>query len=266
MSCVLAILTARVTKIEWFAKAIGMVRKHSQERYFQVLQSYIGNGNRWLDIGCGRQIVPDFAASFAEQKEMVGRTTMFVGIDTDSAITEHPLLKWPVAAVGQHLPFRDNSFDVVTANMVFEHLETPQVVLEEVRRVLAPSGKLIFHTPNLRYPYIFAASLIHDSLKKRVIRFLERRSEQDVFTTFYRANTVQRIRDLARAGQLEVYDLAVGPSIGSLERLGPIGMLELLFLKVLSCKPFRGLNATIIAVLSKPPSGQHNRKNGAQGC
>ena len=257
-----------MTKIEWFAKAIGLVRKHSQQRYFQVLQSYIGSGDRWLDIGCGRQIVPDFAASFAEQKEMVARTKMFVGIDTDSAITEHPLLKSPVAAVGQHLPFRDNSFDIVTANMVFEHLETPQVVLEEVRRVLAPSGKLIFHTPNLRYPYIFIASLVEDSLKKPVIRFLERRAEEDVFTTFYRANTVQRIRSLAKEGQFEVYDLAVGPSIGSLERLGPIAILELLFLKVLSLRPFHGLNATIIAVLAKPdvPSEQAVTKNRARGC
>src|SRR5262249_4917145 len=152
----------RVTKIEWFAKAIGLVRKHSQERYFQVLRSHVENGDRWLDIGCGRQIVPDFAASFAEQKEVVARTTLFVGIDTDSAITQHLLLKSPVAAIGQDLPFRENSFDIVTANMVFEHLETPQAVLEEVRRVLAPSGKLIFHTPNLRYPYIFIASFIAD--------------------------------------------------------------------------------------------------------
>lgn len=241
-----------MTKIELFAKAIGLVRKHSQERYFQVLQSYVVSGSRWLDIGCGRQIVPDFAAAFAEQKEMVARAALFIGVDTDPAISEHLLLKSPVAAIGQHLPFRDNSFDIVTANMVFEHLETPQVVLEEVRRVLAPSGKLIFHTPNLRYPYIFIASLVEDSFKKRIIRFLERRAEEDVFTTFYRANTVQRIRELAQEEEFEVHDLTVGPSIGSLERLGPIAILELLFLKALSLRFFRGLNATIIAVLVKP--------------
>jgi len=129
-----------VTKIKLFAKAIGLARKHSQERYFKVLQSYVVKCSRWLDIGCGRQIVPDFAAALAEQQEMVARTALFIGVDTDPAITEHLLLKWPVAAIGQHLPFRDNSFDIVTANMVFERFETPQAVLEEVRRVLAPSG------------------------------------------------------------------------------------------------------------------------------
>ena len=73
-----------------------------------------------------------------------------------------------------------------------------------------------------------------------MIRFLERRAEEDVFTTFYRANTVQRIRDLAKEEEFEVYDLTVGPSIGSLERLGPIAILELLFLMVLSLRFFAG--------------------------
>lgn len=84
----------------------------------------------------------------------------------------------------------------------------------------------------MRYPFIFIASLVKDSLKKRMIRFLERRAEEDVFPAFYRANTVQRTRKLAREEEFEVHDLTVGPSIGLLERLGFIAILELLFLTV----------------------------------
>jgi SAM-dependent methyltransferase len=189
--------------------------------------------------------------SLAQQREVVSRAKLFVGIDVDPAVKENPLAS-PVAAVGERLPFRNDSLEVITANMVFEHLEKPLDVLADIRRVLVPGGKLIIHTPNFLYPYIFVASLVPDSIKRRLIWLLERREEKDVFKTFYQANTTVRIRELANTAGFDLQDVTVGPSVGQFGLFVPIGLLELLWLKILSLNFFRGYNATIIAILVKP--------------
>jgi SAM-dependent methyltransferase len=52
-------------------------------------------------------------------------------------------------------PFLDGSVDVVFASNLFEHLERADLeqTLAEVRRILAPRGRLIVMQPNFRYAY-----------------------------------------------------------------------------------------------------------------
>ncbi len=51
----------------------------------------------------------------------------------------------------ESLPFADGAFDLVVAFEVIEHVEKWQVLLQEVRRVLRPSGVLLVSTPNKAY-------------------------------------------------------------------------------------------------------------------
>jgi demethylmenaquinone methyltransferase/2-methoxy-6-polyprenyl-1,4-benzoquinol methylase len=46
-----------------------------------------------------------------------------------------------VVAVGEHLPFRDDSFDAVFSAYVFRNLDSVAATLEEIARVLRPAGK-----------------------------------------------------------------------------------------------------------------------------
>ncbi|MDP1683442.1 MAG: methyltransferase domain-containing protein [Burkholderiales bacterium] len=51
----------------------------------------------------------------------------------------------------EKLPFADDSFDEVIFNEVFEHLRIdPIFTMEEIHRVLKPSGRLWLSTPNLK--------------------------------------------------------------------------------------------------------------------
>ncbi len=53
------------------------------------------------------------------------------------------------------LPFEDESFDVVTAMSLIEHLRSPDMMLRETLRILKPGGAMILVTPNWRFSYKF---------------------------------------------------------------------------------------------------------------
>lgn len=48
-----------------------------------------------------------------------------------------------IQAVGEHLPFKGGSFDVITAASLVDHLKEPEVFLKECRRVLRKKGIVI---------------------------------------------------------------------------------------------------------------------------
>jgi len=53
-----------------------------------------------------------------------------------------------INAVGEHLPFPNESFDIVYSANVLEHTQEPENVLREAVRVLKPGGLLHFEIPN----------------------------------------------------------------------------------------------------------------------
>jgi SAM-dependent methyltransferase len=59
----------------------------------------------------------------------------------------HPDLDFRLIAPEGPLPFEDNTFDLVWASEVIEHIADTARWLSEVRRVLAPSGRLLVTTP-----------------------------------------------------------------------------------------------------------------------
>jgi hypothetical protein len=59
------------------------------------------------------------------------------------AVEIDPIAGIDVVADVHFLPFKDNSFDIVTTWEVFEHLHSPWIVIQEINRVLKPGGRLV---------------------------------------------------------------------------------------------------------------------------
>lgn len=224
---------------------------HAQEHYARALAAALPDGGRWLDLGCGRQIVPQFAMGMDAQRALVARVSLLIGLDVDSAIAEHPLLHGRVMGLGETLPFAARSFDLVTANVVVEHVADPERFLGEIRRVLRPGGRFLFHTPNYTYYLTLLASVVPDAVKRRIVWVLERRSAADVFPTHYRMNTVKQVRSLAEACGFEVESLRVAGSVGSFGMMGPLGWLECIPLKLVASVASGRWNSNLIASLRR---------------
>ena len=47
------------------------------------------------------------------------------------------------------LPYKDGTFDIVTATEVIEHLENPRSFLRDINRILKPGGICVLSTPNV---------------------------------------------------------------------------------------------------------------------
>jgi len=94
-----------------------------------------------LDLGCRDGALAD--------AYLDGNTV--VGVDVDRGSLARAAERGLVTVWGdldEPLPFGDESFDVVVAAEVLEHLRLPARALAEARRVLRPGGLLVGSVPN----------------------------------------------------------------------------------------------------------------------
>jgi SAM-dependent methyltransferase len=150
---------------------------------------------RWLDAGCGRRSLPQWRSG--DLRRLVeGGTTIF-GCDADLlALTERHDPGPVCGATLEELPFREGSFDLVSANMVFEHLVKPAATVRELARVTRPGGRIIVHTVNGFHYASWMARVTPFRFHQWIVERVESRAGKDVYPTQYRANTVGRLRGL----------------------------------------------------------------------
>lgn len=95
---------------------------------------------RILDAGCGTGRYLGLLAAAGAQA---------VGFDFSAGMLRQAHQKLPdvplvLADLQRSWPFRDSSFDAVLCALVGEHLTDLRFVLDEVRRVITPAGRVVF--------------------------------------------------------------------------------------------------------------------------
>jgi len=85
---------------------------------------------RLLDVGCGvKPYEPLFAAHVAE----------YVGVDVANPAAE-------LEGTVEDIPVPDGSFDLVLCTQTLEHVDDPGRAVRELRRVVAPGGRVLLST------------------------------------------------------------------------------------------------------------------------
>ena len=246
-------------KLYWSARHIIAPRlRFSQDLYGDILKLNVSPDTVWLDLGCGRHVLPCWRSQ--EEKVLVQGCKQIVGIDSDLAsLKDHQHIGLKVRGGIADLPFRDSYFNLVTANMVVEHLESPEWQFKEVGRILKPGGLFIFHTPNaFGYPTI-ANTLVPETLKATLIYVLEGRRRIDIFKTHYKANSRRKINELARASGFEVDQVKMLVTDAVFTMVLPVAIAELVWIRLLMTRPLRSLRTNIIAILRKGTSSGTRR-------
>ena len=88
----------------------------------------------------------DFGSGSKPYKKIFNNINNFLSIEV---LSDKNNLKADIYYDGINLPFANKSFDSILCTEVFEHVENLDVVIDELKRILKPSGKMIITTPFL---------------------------------------------------------------------------------------------------------------------
>jgi 2-polyprenyl-6-hydroxyphenyl methylase/3-demethylubiquinone-9 3-methyltransferase len=130
---------------------IALLRAENAARNPWILETItelVGKNKKVLDLGCGGGLLSNTLAQAGH--EVTGIDLSMNSLreaqvrDTTQSVTY-------LCRAAEELPFEKNSFDVVTAMDLLEHVDHPKAVLEEAGRVLKSNGLFFFHTFNRNF-------------------------------------------------------------------------------------------------------------------
>ena len=215
------------------------------DHYFRdKIMEYINPNDIILDIGAGAGIVP--------QMNFKGLVKEVHGIDPDPRVKSNPFLNISHVGFGDDLPYPNDYFDVIFCDNVLEHLDKPEKVFSEIKRVLKTEGMFLGKTPN-KYHYMPLISSMTPHFFHQYYNKFRGRDTEDTFPARYKANSKNALKKLSnKTGfRLEFFKRYEGrPEY--LRKIPILKYLGLLYERIVNFSnlfsPFRIL---IIAVLKK---------------
>ena len=144
---------------------------------------------RILDLGCGH--------GHLSKRLSVKNDVYALDIENFSRFFKGTKVRFIRHDANKRLPFKDNFFDIVIANEVFEHLPNLDFVLDEINRVLKDKGLLIADVPNTALNFLAETFGIVGSFKT----FLYPINNKNIQS--YR-NRLQFRMDSAKAGRYRI--------------------------------------------------------------
>ena len=211
---------------------------------------------RVADIGCGAGDLLAALGSAWRQSALYGVDVAASRLRTAAAVAGR--VRLVDADLGEPLPFAAGVFDAAFCTEVLEHLKNPHRCLREIRRVLAPGGRLTLSVPNATgfAPFHRVGGLLPGAwLRGKLLPYEHPANTDQPIDTCW---SYGEIMALVRAGgfaveaadgmayfrYLEMLPVLRGmwrPVVPSAERLLPrLGAHRFAYHLLLRCRPLRG--------------------------
>lgn len=201
-----------------------------------------------LDLGAGAGIVRqmDFRSSAAR----------IYGLDPDPRICSNPYLHEARVGCADAIPWPGETFDLVYADNVLEHLPEPAKAFREVFRVLKSGGWFLVKTPN-KWHYMPLVARLTSHRFHRFINRIRGRHAADTFPTRYLANSRRVLVRLAASSGLGVELLELIEGRPEYLRFSPLTYLfgYMYERMVNSTNLLQGLRVVLLAEFRKPRKG-----------
>lgn len=128
---------------------------------------------RVLDLGCG---MGGMLAELAEFGQVYGTDISQEAL----AHCSNRGFRRVFRATGGHLPFRDSTFDIVTAFDTIEHIPDDEQALSECARILKPGGLIVVSVPAYQFLYTHQDRVVHHQ-RRYTARMLKKRLKDQGF-------------------------------------------------------------------------------------
>jgi ubiquinone/menaquinone biosynthesis C-methylase UbiE len=130
----------------------GFHARYSHHSWFDWVDQRLGLASdaRVLDVGCGPGWFWNACTHLPDGMQLTLLDASAHMVAQAAGRLTHLNIADAVVADAISLPFPDQSFDVVTAMHMLYHLPKPELVLQEMRRVLVPGGRCLVTTNNPR--------------------------------------------------------------------------------------------------------------------
>lgn len=172
------------------------------DHYEAMVSRLIKPGVAWCDVGCGRDIFPNFPELGRELAERAG---FVFGIDPDDNILENKVVNEHFHGIVEDCQTQ-HRFDLITMRMVAEHIADPVRSMSKVAELLKPGGRLVIYTPHKWAPMSLIANTVPFALHHPFKRFLWDTEARDTFATQYKLNTQKDLqRHCGSAGMREEF-------------------------------------------------------------
>jgi SAM-dependent methyltransferase len=234
------------------------VWRFGQDRRLDLIRKHAPlEGARILDIGCGLGVYVRKLREFSDARPG-GRVC---GIDIDPKRLREGAKTTPglMLAVGEHLPFRDATFDVIVLNEVIEHVLDDRATIREALRILEPGGRIVIYAPNRLYPFETHGVYLGERFVHRNVPLVNWLPTplRDKLVPHAKAYTKSGIRKLWRGtGARVIVETYVYPGFDNIiakrKRLG--GALRSMLYRA-ERTPLRMFGLSHFVVLEKPASG-----------
>ena len=114
----------------------------SEERLPLYNEIGLKNANLILDVGCGSGTVTRDIANYTKGKVVSVDGSKYM-INVASKVLKNNRNIVLLISSAESLPFENNVFDIITCNLLLMWANNPQIVVNEMTRVVKPGGKVL---------------------------------------------------------------------------------------------------------------------------